>query len=157
MAITLARIDERLVHGQVAYSWSVAYDVDTIIVVDDVCAKDETQRMLIGMAIGKDKNGQIFTVDEAIQYFKEGRDSREKVFLVAKDPDVYLRLVKGGVDIKSINVGGMYYGPGRKQLTKSIYVDEKQIGIFKELQALGVQSEIRTSPKDKSIDLYKLC
>jgi len=157
MAITLARIDERLVHGQVTYSWSVAYDVDTIIVVDDLSAKDEMQRMLIGMAIAKDKNGQLFTVDEAIQYFKDGRDLNEKVFLVAKDPDVYLRLVKGGVNIKSINVGGMYYKLGRKQLTKSIYADEKQIGIFKELQALGVKSEVRTSPNDKSSDICSLC
>jgi mannose/fructose/N-acetylgalactosamine-specific phosphotransferase system component IIB len=125
--------------------------------VDDLCAKDEMQRMLIGMAIAKDKNGRIFTVDEAIQYFREGKDLKEKAFLVAKDPDVYLRLVKGGVNIKSINVGGMYYKPGRKQFTKSIYADEAQIRVFKELQALGVKSEIRTSPKDKSIDLYTLC
>jgi mannose/fructose/sorbose-specific phosphotransferase system IIB component len=157
MSIVAARIDERLVHGQVAYSWSVAYKVDTIIVVDDLCAKDEMQKMLIGMAIPKGKKGLIFSVDEAIQYFKSGRDSHENIFLVAKGPCVYLKLVEGGVPLTEINVGGMYFKQNRKQLAKTVYVDEKEIETFKKLQSLHVKSEIRTSPSDKSINLYDLC
>jgi len=157
MAIVVSRIDERLVHGQVAYSWSVAYNVDTIIVTDDFCAKDQMQKMLIGMAVPKGKKSHIFTVEETIQYFLDGKDLKEKVFLVAKGPEVYLRLARGGVNIKSINVGGMYFKEGKKQLSKTVYVNDEEIETFRQLQALGVESEIRTSPKDKSLDLYSLC
>ncbi len=156
MSIELARIDERLVHGQVAYSWSVAYDVDTIMVVDDVCAKNEMQKMLINMAVPKGKKGLIFTTDEAILYFKDGKDSNEKIFIVVKGPNTYLNLVKGGVKLNSINVGGMYFKPGKKQLSKTVYVDEEDIKTFKEMESLGVESEIRTSPSDKSINIYNL-
>jgi PTS system N-acetylgalactosamine-specific IIB component/PTS system mannose-specific IIB component len=156
MSIEVARIDERLVHGQVAYSWSVAYDVNAIMVVDDVCAKDEMQKMLINMAVPKGKKSLIFTTDEAILYFKDGKDRNEKIFIVVKSPNTYLSLVKGGVKLKSINVGGMYFKPGKKQLSKTVYVDEDDIKTFKEIESLGVESEMRTSPSDKSINLYKL-
>lgn len=156
MAIAIARIDERLVHGQVAYSWSVAYQVDTIIVVDDLCAADEMQKMLIHMAIPKGKMGAVLSVADAIQYFKEGKDARQKVFLVAKSPETYLKLVEGGVPLKEINVGGMYFKDGKKQISKTVYVDEKEEEVFRRLEKLAVRSEIRTSPSDKSINLYHL-
>ncbi|MDF1493635.1 MULTISPECIES: PTS system mannose/fructose/N-acetylgalactosamine-transporter subunit IIB [unclassified Caproiciproducens] len=157
MAIAVARIDERLVHGQIAYSWSVAYQVDTIIVVDDICAKDQMQKMLIGMAVPKGKTGYVFSVDETIQYFKSEKDLHQKIFLVAKGPEAYLKLVEGGVAVKSINVGGMYFKEGKKQLSKTVYVDDEDIRTFRKLQEQGVECEIRTAPSDKSLDLYHLC
>ena len=149
MAIALSRIDERLVHGQVAYSWSVAYEVDTLIVVDDLCAKDALQKTLINMAIPRGKKGFVLSVKEAIEYFKEGKDIHQKIFLVAKSPEIYLRMVEGGVPLKEINVGGMYFREGKKRLTRTVYVDKKDVEVFHKLKQFNVNCEIRTSPKDK--------
>lgn len=48
--ITVARIDERMIHGQVAYAWPVAYKSDAIVAVDDEIAKDAFQKSLLEMA-----------------------------------------------------------------------------------------------------------
>ena len=48
--ITIARIDERLIHGQVAYAWTVAYKSEAIMVIDNEIAKDKFQISLLQMA-----------------------------------------------------------------------------------------------------------
>lgn len=60
MSIKLVRIDERLIHGQVAYSWSVEYQVDEIVVVDDELVHDDMQKMLLEMAVPEGKSFNIF-------------------------------------------------------------------------------------------------
>ena len=49
--IALARVDERLIHGQVAYAWSIAYPSDAIIVVDEPSSKDDMQKALLRLTV----------------------------------------------------------------------------------------------------------
>lgn len=152
MSIEITRIDERLIHGQVAYSWSVAYQINSIIVIDDTVATDETQKMLLSMAVPSGKSHKVLTVKEAVDYLKS--EPKEKLFIVVKSPEPLLELVRAGVKIDSINVGGMYFKKGKKEISKTVYLDQNDIEVFKELQKLGVACEIRTAPNDKSIDLF---
>ena len=153
--ISVFRIDERLVHGQVAYSWSVEYRIDRIMVIDDKVAKDEIQKMTLRLAVPADKKLSIFSINEAIEFLKKNETTNEKLFIVVKDPEVVLKLIESNITIKSINVGGMYYKEGKKKISKTVYIDDKDIEVFKKLRQAGVEAEIRTSPKDKKINLYK--
>lgn len=152
--ISLFRIDERLIHGQVAYAWSTAYEIDKIVVIDDQVVNDEIQKMMLKMAVPKNKGFSIFTVDEAIDYFNKNINDKEKVFVVVKKPEIVLRLVEGHVPIKSINVGGMYYKDGKEKISKTVYLDEKDKEVFNKLKSKGIESEIRTTPSDKKLNLY---
>jgi|SRR5690625_366118 len=152
MSIVVARIDERLIHGQVAYSWSVAYRVTQIIVVDDEVANDPTQVMLLEMAVPAGKKHAILTVDDAVNYIQKQPET-ERIFVVVKKPDIYLELIEKGIKIPSINVGGMYYKKGKKEIGKTVYIDEDDKKVFLEIMEKGVPCEIRTSPNDKSRDL----
>lgn len=151
MSIALTRIDERLIHGQVAYSWSVAYQVDEIVVVDDQIVNDEMQKMLLEMAVPEGKAFKLLSIMEAVDYLK-GNNST-KTFLVVKTPQVILDLVKSGVAFESINVGGMYFKAEKEEITKTVYVSEDEKIIFRELGTKGVLLDLRTAPGDKSIDL----
>ncbi|MDT2740024.1 MULTISPECIES: PTS sugar transporter subunit IIB [Enterococcus] len=151
MSINLTRIDERLIHGQVAYSWSVAYPCDEIVVIDDQAANDEMQKMLLEMAVPEGKGFKLLTVAEGIAYFSN--DNGLKSFLVIKDPAIIYELVKAGIYFDSINVGGMYFKEGKKEITKTVYVDERDVAVFKELAHAGVKLDVRTAPGDKSIEL----
>ena len=151
MSIALTRIDERLIHGQVAYSWSVAYQVDEIVVVDDQIVNDEMQKMLLEMAVPEGKEFKLLSIMEAVDYLKENNST--KTFLVVKTPQVILDLVKSGVAFESINVGGMYFKAEKEEMTKTVYVSEDEKIIFRELGTKGVQLDLRTAPGDKSIDL----
>jgi len=151
MDITITRIDERLIHGQVAYSWSVEYQIDEIVVVDNEIVNDDMQKMLLEMAVPKGKQLQILSVEQAAKYFNNS--GNKKIFLVVKTPQVILDLVNEGVYFDWINVGGMYYKEGKEQITKTVYVDNREKQTFKELAAKNISLDVRTSPSDHSIDL----
>lgn len=151
MEIAITRIDERLIHGQVAYSWSVEYQVDEIVVVDDEIVNDDMQKMLLEMAVPKGKTLQILSVDQGADYLISA--GSKKVFLVVKTPQIILDLVNKGVSFKSINIGGMYYKEGKEQITKTVYVDNNEKQVFEKLASKKIALDVRTSPGDKSIDL----
>ncbi|GGP07777.1 PTS system mannose/fructose/N-acetylgalactosamine-transporter subunit IIB [Oceanobacillus neutriphilus] len=151
MSIALTRIDERLIHGQVAYSWSVAYQVDEIVVVDDVLVHDEMQRMLLEMAVPEGKKFQLLSVEEASNYFKS--ENKLNTFLVVKGPQTILDLVNQGVHFEEINVGGMYFKEDKIEITKTVYLNEEEKMIFRDLASKNIYLDVRTAPSDKSIDL----
>ena len=152
----MLRIDERLIHGQIAYSWTIEYKIDRIMVVDDVVAKDQLYRMTLGMAVPAGKKLSIFETEQAIQFFIDNAKSQERIFIVVKSPKTVLDLVKAGVPIQSVNVGGMYFKADKQKLTKAVYVSDEDKQIFRQLINLGVEVEIRTAPKDKKINLDQL-
>ncbi|GEN86982.1 PTS sugar transporter subunit IIB [Oceanobacillus sp. FSL W8-0428] len=151
MSIAVTRIDERLIHGQVAYSWSVAYQVEEIVVVDDVLVHDEMQRMLLEMAVPEGKKFQLLSVEEASNYFKS--ENKLNTFLVVKGPQTILDLVNQGVHFKEINVGGMYFKEEKEEITKTVYLNEEEKNIFRDLASKNIYLDVRTAPSDKSIDL----
>ncbi len=123
MSVVLARIDERLIHGQVATAWLRLVNVSTVIVVDDESAHDEMKQMLLEMAV----SGQIECVVTDLEHAKEVIDSyeRKKVFLCAADVGVYVELLRQGVAIPEVNIGGIYKKDDRVQVYKTVFVDEK--------------------------------
>jgi len=153
MSIVVTRIDERLIHGQVAYSWSVAYQVTEFIVIDDRVATDPTQLLLLSLAVPSGKRHAILSVEDAVKYLVEQSD-QEKTFIVVKSPRVLLSLIENGIILPSINVGGMYYKVGKQEISKTVYLDEEDKSIFLKIRDHGIPCEIRTSPNDKSIDLF---
>jgi PTS system N-acetylgalactosamine-specific IIB component/PTS system mannose-specific IIB component len=153
MSIVVTRIDERLIHGQVAYSWSVAYQVTEFIVIDDGVATDPTQLLLLSLAVPSGKRHAILSVEDAVKYLVEQSD-QEKTFIVVKSPRVLLSLIEKGIILPSINVGGMYYKVGKQEISKTVYLDEEDKSIFLKIRDYGIPCEIRTSPNDTSIDLF---
>jgi len=152
--ISLARIDERLIHGQIAYSWTMAYKSDAVMVIDNDVAKDQFQKDLLAMACPKDL--KCFVVDEDLAIELLNKYENKRIFVVVKHPKVLLHLVKNDIQLESINVGGLYFKEGRKQYTKTVYVDDEMIVIFKELNDLGTRLETRTTPTDDVVDLMNL-
>lgn len=152
--ITIARIDERMIHGQVAYAWTTAYKSQAVMAIDDEIAKDTFQKSLLEMACPSGLKCFVVSTDKAVELLKkyEGK----KIFVVVKHPSTYLKLVEAGIQIESINVGGIYFKEGRRQLSKTVYVDEEMVEAFKKLHDAGVRLEIRTHPSDTSVDFMSV-
>lgn len=152
--ITIARIDERLIHGQVAYAWTVAYKSEAIMVIDNEIAKDQFQISLLQMACPSGVKCFICDEDKAAELLK--KYEKRKIFVVVKHPATLLSVCEKGVDLKEINVGGLYFKEGRRQLSKTVYVDQEMEEVFKKLSERGVKLENRTTPTDSGEDLMKL-
>ncbi|NBH71920.1 PTS mannose/fructose/sorbose transporter subunit IIB [Clostridiaceae bacterium] len=152
--ITIARIDERLIHGQVAYAWSVAYKSEAIMVIDNEVAEDKFQVSLLQMACPAGVKCMVCNEEKGAELLK--KYEKRKIFVVVKHPSALLSLCRKGIELKEINVGGLYFKEGRRQISKTVYVDPEMEEIFQRLSELGVKLENRTTPTDSKEDLMKL-
>ncbi|MTI66840.1 MAG: PTS N-acetylgalactosamine transporter subunit IIB [Firmicutes bacterium] len=153
--ILLTRIDNRLIHGQVAVTWSNHVGANLILVANDKVADDEIQQNLMDMAASDAMQTRYFTIQETIDKIHYAAD-HQKIALIVKTPQDVLKLVKGGVPIKKVNIGNMHFSEGKKQITSTVSVDEKDKEAFRELDKLKVKLEIRRVPDEKAHDIMKL-
>ena len=153
MKIKLCRIDDRLIHGQVATVWAHEADAGRIVVCSDEVAGDEIRRTLLKQVAPPGIKVNVVDVEKAVRVYHNPKYQEDSVFFLYTCPQDVLRMVKGGVPIKSVNIGGMSFKKGKQQITKAISVDESDKEAFRELDALGVELEIRTVATDQKIRL----
>lgn len=156
MKIVLARIDDRLIHGQVATVWSKVTKCQRIIVCNDEVAKDTIRKTLLKQVAPPGVKSHVVDIEKAIRVYKNPKYSEDRVLLLFTNPTDVLRMVEKGVDIKSVNIGGMSFKSGKKQITNAISVNDKDVEAFKKLNQRGIELEIRKVASDNKEDLMKL-
>lgn len=153
--IVLTRIDDRLIHGQVATAWSKVTNANRIIVVDDEVANDSFMEMVLKSATPSSLSVDVLTVNDASKVISSD-DTGERVIILVKTPVTVVSLINAGVDIKELNLGGMGARKGRKQLYKNISISEDERTAFKELIDKGVNVFLQIVPDAKQISVSKL-
>jgi PTS system mannose-specific IIB component len=154
MGIMLARIDDRLIHGQVIVGWVRRYKIDRIIVSDDRAAKDVFQKSLIEMAVPDSEiEVSVLTTEEASDRILKGHLENHRAILLMSSPGEALRLLKKGVRMPVLNIGNIRHTDGCERLAESVFASEKCLTDFKELHRLGVRLEYQAAPDDPAIDL----
>jgi len=99
------------------------------------------------MVVADGVQTRYFTLQKTINIIAKAA-SHQKIFIVCKTPQDVLTLVKGGVPITFVNVGNMHFANGKKQIHKTVSVDEADIAAFNELAKLGVMCEVRRVPDE---------
>lgn len=153
--ILLTRIDNRLIHGQVGMTWVSWLGGNLILVADDELAADEVQQSLMDMVLPNGVESRYFTLQKTIDVIHKAAD-RQKIFLVCRTPQSVLRLVEGGVPISAVNVGNMHFAEGKRQVDKTVSVDEDDIRCFRTLVEKGVACTVQKTPDDVKKDVLSL-
>jgi mannose/fructose/sorbose-specific phosphotransferase system IIB component len=155
--IVLFRIDDRLIHGQITVAWSKLSNPDIIAVVSDKVASNEIQRSALELAAPVGVDVVIYSIMQAVKELG-GKSSKNKkrIFVIVPTPEDALRLHEGGVEIKSINVGQMGFAKGKKQISKTISVDNRDVAAFRKLLSKGIEIEHRQLPGNKKVQLETL-
>lgn len=148
MKIKLARIDDRLIHGQVATVWAKEANAERIIIPSDEVANDDIRRTLVKQAAPPGIKVNVVTTEKAVKVYNNPKYENETVFYLFTKPQEVVDLVKGGVPIKRINIGGMQFKDGRVQITKAISVFKEDVDAFYELLDLGVELDCRVVATD---------
>lgn len=156
MRFGLWRIDDRLIHGQVATRWTKETGVSRIIVVNDQVVKDKTRVAMLKQAVPPGVSAHVVDIDKMIRVYNNPEYAQEKVMLLFTNPSDALELVRRGVPIQSINIGGMAYKEGRVMLDMSVSVDDKDIEAFKALEERGIELEVRKVASDKKVAVMQL-
>ena len=156
MQIVLARIDDRLIHGQVATGWAKVTGCERIIICDDEIAADSVRSTLIKQAAPPGIRGSVVDIGKAIRVYTNPIYENTKCLLLFTNPQNVLRLVEGGVDVTTINIGGMSFKEGKKQITSAVSVNEQDIASFQSLHQKGIELEIRKISSDKKVLLMDI-
>lgn len=153
MNIVLARIDDRLIHGQVATIWSKETRCERIIVCNDEVANDSIRKTLLTQVAPPGVKASVVDIEKAIRVCKNAKYEGVRALLLFTNPTDVLRMVEGGIDIKSVNIGGMAFKEGKKQITSAISLNDKEIESFKKLNEKGIELEIRKVVTDSKVDM----
>ncbi|MCG7388160.1 PTS mannose transporter subunit IIAB [Pantoea sp. ACRSB] len=156
MKIGLARIDDRLIHGQVATRWTKETNVARIIVVSDEVAKDHVRKTLLTQVAPPGVTAHVVDVDKMVRVWNNPKYGRDRVMLLFTNPTDVLRVVEQGVDIKSVNIGGMAFRQGKTQVNNAVSVDEKDIAAFRKLNERNIELEVRKVSSDQKLKMMDL-
>ncbi|MGG5371794.1 PTS system mannose/fructose/N-acetylgalactosamine-transporter subunit IIB [Enterococcus sp. AZ196] len=156
MDIRLTRIDDRLIHGQVATVWSKATGIERILVVSDEVANDELRKFLLKQAAPPGIKSNVVTKRKLVEVYRDQLFDGMKVMLLFATPQDVVEVVESGVDLKAVNIGGMRFSEGKKMITNFISMNEHDAQCFVKLANAGVELEIRQVPTDRKTDLIQL-
>lgn len=150
----LLRIDDRLLHGQVARNWMKEVGADVIVVANDLVSEDEKQQHLMDLVTPMGSKSYFFGLSEASTKIK-GLEEEDALVLVESPADA-LKLIEDGVEIGSVNIGNIHQTSGKEKVNESVFVDQNDIDTFKKIEANGKKLDFRTLPNDQSIDFDQL-
>ena len=149
MDIKLIRIDDRLIHGQVAITWAKDTRISRIIVVSDEVAANPIQKALLSQAAPPDVKANVVTLDKLIEVYFHPIFMNVKVMLLFTNPSDVVTAYKNGVYFNTVNIGGMKFTDGKQMVTHFISVDQTDIDAFKTLDKQDIELEIRKVPSDR--------
>ncbi len=156
LKIVLARVDSRLLHGQVATSWTKATNPNRIIVVSDSVAKDELRKKLIEEAAPPGVKANVVPIKKIIQVAHDPRFGNTKALLLFENPEDVLRALDGGVDIETLNVGSMAHSVGKVMVNKVLSMSAEDVDAFEKLKAKNVKFDVRKVPNDSNDNMDEL-
>ena len=155
MSVVMARIDNRLLHGIIVTQWAPVSGATRVMVLDDKVAGDEVLKSTMRMARPAGMAVSIISEQTALKNFAAGKYDREKVFVIAKEPETILHLVESGIELPSLIVGGSLVKEGGVQLTQRAYASEN-VQSYKALIARGVKVTAQFVPADKPVSVADL-
>ncbi|EGJ27876.1 mannose/fructose/sorbose PTS transporter subunit IIA [Streptococcus porcinus] len=156
LKINLARIDTRLLHGQVATAWTPASKANRIIVASDTVAKDDLRKQLIKQAAPGGIKANVVPIKKLTEVAKDPRFGNTQALILFETVQDALRAVEGGVEIKELNVGSMAHSTGKTMVNNVLSMDKDDVAAFEKLQELGVQFDVRKVPNDSKKNLFDL-
>lgn len=149
--ITFLRVDHRLLHGQVAFSWTQYVGADCILIANDAVMDDELRKTTIKLAKPPAVKLVLKNIADAIAAIKSGVTDKYKLFIVVESVEDAWRLACAIPEITSINLGGIKPKEGSQNISKAINVRPEEINLLNELVKAGTEIEIRQVPKDRKV------
>lgn len=152
----LVRIDTRLLHGQVATSWTRQTNPDRIIVVSDNVAHDALRKQMIMEAEPPGVKAHVVPIHKMIAVDQDPRFGDTRAMLLFETPQDVLEAIRGGMKIDEVNVGSIAYSKGKVVLNNAVAMDQADVEAFEEMMKLGVKFNVRKVPGDEKKPLEPL-
>ena len=155
MNVTFLRIDSRLIHGQVAGSWVNDVAPQTLIAASDSAAQDKLRKTLLLQVAPSHVKTNVLDIAKTGRVYNNPKYTGMKTMIVVESPQDVLRLLDEGVEVKEINVGGVTFKTGMKQISEAVYASDEDIAAYQELAHRGIKMVIQQVPNSSREDMMK--
>ncbi|WP_346845733.1 mannose/fructose/sorbose PTS transporter subunit IIA [uncultured Rothia sp.] len=155
MNVTFLRIDSRLIHGQVAGSWVNDVAPQTLIAASDAAAQDKLRKTLLLQVAPSHVKTNVLDIAKTGRVYNNPKYTGMKTMIVVESPQDVLRLLDEGVEVKEINVGGVTFKTGMKQISEAVYASDEDIAAYKELANRVIKMVIQQVPNSSREDMMK--
>ena len=155
--IVMCRVDERGIHGQVAASWTNTLNASRLMVVDDMAAKDDIQKMALKMACPSSAKLSILPVEKAVARLNDPANYvGERLFVIFKNTDNLRRAIDLGAPIEKVTIGNISNKVGSQLLFKSVSVSKQDKENILYIASKGVEVTGQQVPADPKVDVIKI-
>jgi mannose/fructose/N-acetylgalactosamine-specific phosphotransferase system component IIB len=154
--ILLARVDDRLIHGQVVHGWGRPLEATLFAVVSDELRADAERAELYLFAVPEGARGLVVSVDEALGGAFRGEAAAARTILLFADLATPLRLAERGFPLDAVNVGGLHHAPGKVEFLPYVFLDAEDRGRLRALAARGVRVHARDLPGNEAHEIDAL-
>lgn len=157
MSVTAIRIDERLIHGQVATLWQGVWNCNRIMVIDEKSANDPILKSVLRIACPGAVKLSVIDANTAANNLLNGKYGNERITIVTKTPSNIVSLLKSGFKPEcEITVGNMSNGDGKKRVTNNICVTDEDISSFLAISETGCRIIKQLVPSEAATDFMPL-
>lgn len=156
MAILLARIDDRLVHGVVMNNFNAALHPKRFMIIDDQISKDEMIKTTMRGSKPSGSGMSIISEATAIENFHNHKYDDHSVFLITRHVQTLIDLIDAGIKIPKVDIGIKFMSPERTQVSKFVALGPKEKAEIQELQKRNIPVVLQYLPTDpeENIDTY---
>jgi PTS system mannose-specific IIB component len=147
--ISMVRVDDRLLHGQVLCAWVPHVRADTMIVASDDAAGDEIAREVICSCAHDDMKVEVVRIDEVAGLLAEDRLADARAMVIVGSLQDAMRLHDGGVRFTELNIGNLHHESGGTMIAPSIIIDEEDTALLDQFASLGVELDLRAMPASR--------
>jgi len=157
MTITLSRVDDRLIHGQVVIGWGVPLGVDLIVLVDDMIGANEWEQEIYRMAVPEGIEVEFLTCDAAVPRLRALDADPRRIFLLVGDIATMSRLVTGSDGVlHQVNLGGVHSGPGRRERLRYLFLSDDEVSQLRRMEAAGTVVTAQDLPTTPPVALQAI-
>jgi len=151
--VVLARVDDRLIHGEVVTAWIPTFKVTRILIIDDETARDEFNVRVVKALAPAGTKVFVYSVDKAAEKLMVPGVEGERLLLLAKTPTTYNRLVQKGVPLKEVNLGGAGIRGERQPFINNVALNPEEVLACEEMQKAGVRVYYQLVPEQGVIEI----
>ncbi len=153
MSLSLVRLDDRLIHGQVVVGWGNALGADQIMLIDDHVAEAQWERDLYRLGVPPDVDVEFRSVADAPRALEDAENSDKQVIVVIADIDTLTRVCQTSKVVRKVNIGGLHERAGRSRRLRYVFLTDSEGESLRLLAEDGVDISARDVPTGKSVPL----
>jgi mannose/fructose/N-acetylgalactosamine-specific phosphotransferase system component IIB len=144
--ITLIRVDDRLLHGQIVCAWVPFVRANALIIASDEAAGDSLVKEIMASCCYEGLSVAVESIDEVVRHVSSGEDGGSRTILVVGELKDAMRIYDAGMKFDALNIGNIHHGDNGRMLSPSVIINSEDESILDRFEKMGVRIDIRDVP-----------